>query len=242
MAPDQIEVERKYGAGDGVEAIARRVADLGGSEIGSVTFTDTYYDTPECALTANDVWLRRRDDRWEIKVPIPGDARRSGGERSVFREVEGAAGCLAELREVLAAADSSEEPPRKGRSENDVFEADADDLRRCEDADDDERMRRFVAARSVAPFASFATTRAKFSLDGAAIDVDSASFGHTVVEVEVLCGAAGEVPAAEALVRAVAEKLALEDVGATGGKLETYLRRNCPKHLETLVAKGILRP
>ena len=74
MAPDQIEVERKYGAGDGVEAIARRVADLGGSEIGSVTFTDTYYDTPECALTANDVWLRRRDDRWEIKVPIPGDA------------------------------------------------------------------------------------------------------------------------------------------------------------------------
>ena len=84
MAPDQIEVERKYSAGDGVEAIARRVADLGGSEIGSVAFTDTYYDTPECALTANDVWLRRRDDRWEIKVPIPGDARRSGGERSVF--------------------------------------------------------------------------------------------------------------------------------------------------------------
>ena len=29
MAPDQIEVERKYSAGDGVEAIARRVADLG---------------------------------------------------------------------------------------------------------------------------------------------------------------------------------------------------------------------
>jgi len=237
MAPDQIEVERKYGAGDGVEAIARRVADLGGSEIGSVTFTDTYYDTPECALTANDVWLRRRDDRWEIKVPIPGDARRSGGERSVFREVEGAAGCLAELREVLAAAPISAEH-RKGKSEND----EARDDRQGEDADDDEGLRRFAYSRSVAPFASFATTRAKFSLDGAAIDVDSASFGHTVVEVEVLCGDAGEVPAAEALVRAVAEKLALEDVGATGGKLETYLRRNCPKHLETLVAKGILRP
>ena len=242
MAPDQIEVERKYSAGAGVEAIARRVADLGGSEIGSVAFTDTYYDTPECALTANDVWLRRRDDRWEIKVPIPGDARRSGGERSVFREVEGAAGCLAELREVLPLRGPSSAERRKGRSENDEEGLRRFDDREGEDADDDEKLRRFASSQSVAPFASFATTRARFSLDGAAIDVDSASFGHTVVEVEVLCGDAGEVPAAEALVRAVAEKLALEDVGATGGKLETYLRRNCPKHLETLVAKGILRP
>ena len=234
-APDQIEVERKYSAGDGVEAIARRVADLGGSEIGSVVFTDTYYDTPTCALTANDVWLRRRDDRWELKVPIPGDARRSGGERSVFREVEGAAGCLDELGKVLGT--ETRAALRTGRSE--TGEARDDD--RAE-KDGDENLRRFMAERTVVPFASFTTTRAKFFLDGAAIDVDSASFGHTVVEVEVLCGDAGEVPAAEALVRAVAAKLALTDVGATGGKLETYLRRNCPKHLETLVERGILQP
>jgi thiamine-triphosphatase len=94
----------------------------------------------------------------------------------------------------------------------------------------------------VAPFASFATTRAKFSLDGASIDVDCASFGHTVVEVEVLCGDANEVPAAEEKVNAVAAKLKLTEIGATGGKLETFLRKNCPKHLEALVANGILKP
>lgn len=233
MAPDQIEVERKYSAGDGVEAIARRVADLGGSEIGSVAFTDTYYDTPECSLTSNDVWLRRRDDAWEIKVPIAGDARRSGGERTVFREVEGAAGCLDELEKVLGTGDAEvSSGTKRDESERESERESADEL----------RLQRFAASKAVAPFASFATTRAKFSMDGASIDVDSASFGHTVVEVEVLCGDATEVPAAEEKVRAVAAKLALTDVGATGGKLETYLRKNCPKHLEALVANGILKP
>ena len=232
MAPDQIEVERKYSAGDGVEAIARRVADLGGSEIGSVAFTDTYYDTPECSLTSNDVWLRRRDEKWEIKVPIAGDARRSGGERTVFREVEGAAGCLDELEKVLGTGEAEVSSGTK-RDERE---------RERESANDELRLERFAASKAVAPFASFATTRAKFSLDGASIDVDCASFGHTVVEVEVLCGDANEVPAAEEKVNKVAAKLLLTEIGATGGKLETFLRKNCPKQLEALVANGILKP
>jgi hypothetical protein len=40
----------------------------------------------------------------------------------------------------------------------------------------------------------------------------------------------------------VAEKLRLKDVGATGGKLETYIRKNCADVLKTLVEKGILKP
>ena len=234
MAPDQIEVERKYSAGDGVEAIARRVADLGGSEIGSVAFTDTYYDTPECSLTSNDVWLRRRDEKWEIKVPIAGDARRSGGERTVFREVEGAAGCLDELEKVLGTGEAEVSSGTK-RDER-------EGERERESANDELRLERFAASKAVAPFASFATTRAKFSLDGASIDVDCASFGHTVVEVEVLCGDANEVPAAEEKVNKVAAKLLLTEIGATGGKLETFLRKNCPKQLEALVKNGILKP
>jgi thiamine-triphosphatase len=63
-----------------------------------------------------------------------------------------------------------------------------------------------------------------------------------VVEVEVLCGDANEVPAAEEKVNKVAAKLLLTEIGATGGKLETFLRKNCPKHLEALVANGILKP
>jgi hypothetical protein len=43
-------------------------------------------------------------------------------------------------------------------------------------------------------------------------------------------------------VNKVAAKLLLTEIGATGGKLETFLRKNCPKQLEALVANGILKP
>jgi inorganic triphosphatase YgiF len=92
-----IEVERKYEADASAEELTRRVEALGGRSKGVVTFTDAYYDTPDRALCAQDVWLRRRDAAWEIKLPVLADARRSGGERSVFREVEGARDVLREF-------------------------------------------------------------------------------------------------------------------------------------------------
>lgn len=33
---------------------------------------DTYYDTADCALGRKDQWLRLRDGRWELKVPLHG--------------------------------------------------------------------------------------------------------------------------------------------------------------------------
>ena len=96
--------------------------------------------------------------------------------------------------------------------------------------------------KNIAPFASFSTVRKKLTLDGAAVDIDAASFGHTVVEVEVLCKGVDEIDNATELVEATAKKLNLKDIGATGGKLETYIRNNCQKQLETLITKKILKP
>ena len=82
-ASTTIEVERKFSLDVSVDELRARVESCGGREQGNVEFTDTYYDTPGCVLASSDVWLRARDDAWEIKLPVPGDERRSGGSDGV---------------------------------------------------------------------------------------------------------------------------------------------------------------
>ena len=207
-----IEVERKYDASVvSVDVLTKTVESLGGETKGVVTFTDVYYDTPDASLAAKDTWLRARDGAWEIKVPLEGDdtAPRSGGERSVFREVEGPGACLHELNAALLGA-----PPA-----NDVDDA------RTNDLDAEAALIAAMKTLDVTPFAKFTTERAKFSLDGADVDVDAASFGHGVCEVEVLCAYESQVPDAEAKISYVAQRLGLTPLSDSGGKLETYIRR-----------------
>ena len=78
-----IEVERKFEPEDAAQLRAR-IEQNGGALLGEKSFTDIYYDTAECSLTRRDMWLRSRDGAWELKLPVEEDARRSGGERTVF--------------------------------------------------------------------------------------------------------------------------------------------------------------
>ena len=203
-----IEVERKYDASVvSVDALTKTVESLGGETKGVVTFTDVYYDTPDASLAAKDTWLRARDGAWEIKVPLnQGDdtAPRSGGERSVFREVEGPGACLHELNAALGV------PRVPTQLANEDAEA---------------ALIAAMKTLDVHPFAKFTTERAKFALDGANVDVDAASFGHGVCEVEVLCAYESQVPDAEAKISYVAQRLGLTPLSDSGGKLETYIRR-----------------
>ena len=167
-----------------------------------------------CVLTRRDMWLRKRDSSWELKLPIEADAKRSGGERTVFREVEGEDAVAKELDSLL--------PDGIGP----VTEGALDSM---------------LAARGVAPLAEFSTTRAKFKLGKAAIDADVASFGHSVLEIEILCRDPSEVDAANSEIDRVAEQLGVTPLGAIGGKLETYIRNHCPAVLKELVDAGILQ-
>ena len=63
-----------------------------------------------------------------------------------------------------------------------------------------------------------------------------------VVVVILVVAQEEQVAAAEKAVGEVAEKLGLRPLADSGGKLETYIRQKCPKHLEVLVAKGYLKP
>ena len=82
-----IEVERKFAAGD-PSALRQRIEASGGRVLGEKSFNDQYWDSVQCTLTRRDTWLRRRQEQWELKVPIVG-SRRSGGETTSFREIEG---------------------------------------------------------------------------------------------------------------------------------------------------------
>jgi len=204
-----------------------RVLAEGGVEIGSVEFADTYFDTSLNALAEQDCWLRRRDalgpaepgqepkimdESWELKVPRGGERKKSGGETTEFREYLGIEAVATALAELGFTVDQ----PSK------AFEA-------------------ALKGAGIEPFADFKTRRSKLELDGVSVDADQASFGLEVMELEVLCDSDAEIPDARARIDAVATKIgALPLPPNTGGKLETYVRRFCPKVLARLIETGVL--
>lgn len=202
-----IEVEAKFEMKD-LGTLRQAVEANGGQALGTKSFVDKYWDTPDCTLARCDCWLRQRDDVWELKVPASDG--RSGGERTAFREISGEDAILHEL--------VAEHPSKfQGR-----------DLA--------------VALAGCVIFAEFTTTRAKFSLGGCLIDVDTASFGHSVMEIEVMVDDEDDIPAARAKIDAVAALVDAKPLADTGGKLDTYIRRHAPTVLAALVDAGILSP
>lgn len=77
-----IEVEKKFSLGNGNEDKLISGAEF----LGEKTITDTYYDDAGYSLTKKDTWLRLRDGRFELKVPIsePGERQKT----SQFDEIE----------------------------------------------------------------------------------------------------------------------------------------------------------
>lgn len=61
-----IEVEKKFILSE--EDIQRIIQ--GAQFLGEKSFTDTYFDTADYSLTKADKWLRLRDDRFELKLPM----------------------------------------------------------------------------------------------------------------------------------------------------------------------------
>ena len=207
-----IEVERKFQAPEDVGGFRIMVEALGGRDLGQLTIKDEYYDTQACDLTRKDMWLRKRGATWEFKVPADGAPARSGGERTSFQEIIGAPAVTA----ALAA-----KAPKLFRSDYDIETV----LMRAE----------------CKVFAEFETVRSKFHLHDCTIDVDIASFGHAVMEIETLVESSDDVPKAHDSIQRVADLLQATPLPPqTGGKLESYIRRFCPTALDILVDNGVL--
>ena len=77
-----IEIEKKFILTD-----AQRKKMLENAEfLGEKTFTDVYYDTPEYTLTKNDIWLRTRNGKFELKLPLQ---KNGYGLTNQYHEIEG---------------------------------------------------------------------------------------------------------------------------------------------------------
>jgi thiamine-triphosphatase len=61
-----IEVEKKFVITPEQESYLLDGAEFLGEKI----FTDSYFDYPDYRMTSSDLWLRKRDDRFELKVPL----------------------------------------------------------------------------------------------------------------------------------------------------------------------------
>lgn len=76
------EIEKKFILTD-----AQKKKLVKGAEfLGEMVFTDVYYDTKECALTKNDIWLRCRGGQWELKLPMQKNGK---GKTNQYNEIEG---------------------------------------------------------------------------------------------------------------------------------------------------------
>ncbi|CAM9204419.1 unnamed protein product, partial [Hapterophycus canaliculatus] len=137
-----------------------------GRLVGEQVFTDVYWDTKECGLTGKDWWLRSRAGCWELKVRREGTsvpAADVGEGATAYREVTVASEIAAELRDA-GFLPTPEACILQGSHLND----------------------RALEAAGFEAFASFRTNREKIRLEGFTVDIDQASFGHRVVEIETM--------------------------------------------------------
>eukprot|EP00904_Undaria_pinnatifida_P010181 jgi/Undpi1/6293/HiC_scaffold_20.g08777.m2 len=191
----------------------------GGKFVGEQVFTDVYWDTQRCGLTERDWWLRARAGRWELKMPA-GDV---GEEATAYKEITLASEIARELQ-VAGFLSASEA-------------RDIDTL--CLDEG-------VLEAAGFEAFASFRTNREKYSLDRFSVDIDRASFGHQVVEIEQMSSPKmADIESARDSIAALARSLGAQREGASGrsvqGKLKEYIIRNCPKQLDILMRQPSIR-
>lgn len=72
-------------------------------------FTDVYYDTSDWSLTRKDVWLRRRGNNYELKVPVNYDIYSKGHVLDQYREFETVEGITEFLNLFIPKGSSLEE-------------------------------------------------------------------------------------------------------------------------------------
>lgn len=101
-----IEVERKFIINkENVDSLTKNAEFLR-----EIVFTDTYYDTPDYKLTTKGIWLRKRNGKFELKIPL-------GNREQIdqYEEIETEDGIKKELK--LNGKDLSEGLQKSGFKE-----------------------------------------------------------------------------------------------------------------------------
>lgn len=186
---------------------------LEGAEfVGEKTFTDVYYDSCEFALTKNDMWLRKRGENFELKIPMHGAAGSSLMQQ--YQEIEGEQ----KIREIFAIAPLSD-------FESDISALGYEIFCICE------TVRRKYIKNEFTLDLDFVTFRNEKGI----ID-----FTYALAEVELLVEKKEEMPEAAERIEKFANDQGLRN-DYVRGKVIEYLFRKKPKHFEALVTAGVVR-
>ena len=157
------------------------------------TFTDVYFDVQSHTLMQSACWLRKRNKAWELKYPVAGQGKGPGQVSDRHNE-------LKKEDEILAYLGTFN----------------LDEISHCT-CSEPKTLDQLVQDGILTPVAEFGTTRETFvihdhqyigELDSIVhVDLDEASFGYAVGEVEVMVEKAENIPAAEAVVRSIAKQI-----------------------------------
>ncbi|XP_031561495.1 thiamine-triphosphatase-like [Actinia tenebrosa] len=102
-------------------------------------------------------------------------------------------------------------------------------------------VQEFVTGSRLRVFASFKTRRMRYEIDGLFIDLDSASFGYNVGEIEMMVGSKDDIAGAEIKIESLAKRLGINWKTKQHGKLGEYLYLNNPTLFKQLVESKVLR-
>ncbi|XP_063769671.1 thiamine-triphosphatase [Pseudophryne corroboree] len=204
-----IEVEQKFVPGPEIEDSLHA---LGAELLEEVTFQDSYYDSTDLRLTLCDMWLRRRGDRWELKLPPERDARNVKGSSTQYLELSNDAEIIRRVSEELGV----QRP----------LSIEALGLN---------NFASFVTHRR-----RFQLPHVEGSSTKAVVDLDETDFGFAVGEVEVLVNRQEEVQDALKKVEEVCKQLGVPKGSPVQGKVSTFLQRNNTEHYKQLLEANII--
>lgn len=146
-----------------------------------IEFTDVYFDTPNNELTFAGFWLRKRDQKFELKIQKLKDFQ-DGIEN--YTEIEDEREIVSQLSRLLKACFAN--------------------------TDRDCTIEDFIQRTCCKPIASFWTVRTSYEMsNGVMVDLDQASFGYQVGEIEILVSSFEEVAVAKETIRKTAKLLGM---------------------------------
>lgn len=177
-----IEVEKKYSLQPGDR---ERLLD-GATFIKTKTHTDTYYDSKDWKLCTRDIWLRKRNDSFEVKFPTVIDGTVATHQ---FHEYETEPEIIAALATVPELGFSTESA---------------------------EPLETLLSKLDYTPFGSITTTREEYTKDGFILDFDSSDFGHTILEIELMVERADQADEAVEKIKAFAAAHGIPTVRTRG--------------------------
>lgn len=67
----------------------------GAEFLGEKTFNDLYFDTEEFTLSKNDIWLRKRGEQFQLKLPVQSEGKKLADQ---YQEIDGEE----KIREIFA--------------------------------------------------------------------------------------------------------------------------------------------